>query len=105
MSLSLVIQKLIPQDPVLPQDPIIPVDPVFPQKASGTFTVTWADLTTTSGTLSGHSIPPKGMALSGEVTASTNVFIPQDPVKGFVTLSEARVGSFAGSFALPTISG
>jgi hypothetical protein len=38
-------------------------------------------------------------------TASTNVFLPRDPVKGFVTLSRARVGSFSGSFPLPTISG
>ena len=105
VSLSLVIQKLIPVELVLPQDPVIPVDPIFPQKARGTFTVTWADLTTTSGTLSGHSIPPKGMALNRDVTATTNVFIPQDPKKGFVTLSEARVGSFTGSFALPTTSG
>lgn len=53
-------------------------------------TVTWADLTMTSETLSGHSTPPKGMALSGQVTATANVFIPQDPIKGFVTLPPGR---------------
>ena len=45
------------------------------------------------------------MAVKGDVTTTTNVFIPQDPVKGFVTLSEARVGFFTGAFTLPTIPG
>lgn len=61
--------------------------PIIPQKASGRFTVTWADLTTASGIMSGHSISPKGMVLNGAVTASTNVFTPQDPVEGVVTVS------------------
>jgi hypothetical protein len=91
--------RLFPPVPFFPPGPFFPGVSCAAKDASGSFSVTWSDATTTTGTVSGHSEDGHGLRLKGQITGGTNTFYPPEPFRGFVSYpsNPCNPGTFTGS--------